>query len=255
MIDVNVAFGPYPFRDLPDGAPHTLVQTLRSAGITQAWTCSLEALLHQNLGAVNARLAQTCREVAPVFCLPCGAINPAAPGWQTDLQRCVTEHGMSVIRLFPSYHGYDFQAPEFAELLQRAQQSGLVVQIVWRVEDERTEHPLIKPTPLTAAALLERVRELPTVKLMLLNSSRDVPATALEPLLQTGRVTCDLANLEGVGGIERWLVRHPTDRLVFGSYAPVFVPAAAVGKLQESELPQPLLAAITRTNAEQLLKG
>ena len=35
MIDVNVAFGPYPFRDLPDGEPHTLVQTLRQAGITQ----------------------------------------------------------------------------------------------------------------------------------------------------------------------------------------------------------------------------
>ena len=61
MIDVNVWLSRWPFRRLPDDEPEALVRRLRRLGVTEAWAGSLDALLHRDLAAVNARLVATCR--------------------------------------------------------------------------------------------------------------------------------------------------------------------------------------------------
>ncbi len=84
---------------------------------------------------------------------------------------------------------------------------------------------------------------------MVLNASRAMSMTAL----QGTNVILDIAMLEGVGGIESLLKDWPLEQVVFGSHAPLFYFESAKLKLQESELTEKQLNAITHENAQRLL--
>jgi len=255
MIDVNVALGRYPFRRLPDDTPERLAARLRKNGVTQAWASSLDGLLHRELGSVNARLAEECRAQGDGLFVPFGVVNPALPDWEDDVRRCAEQYGMPGVRLFPSYHLYDFTLPTVGALFDLARERKLVIQIVWRVEDERTEHPLLRPGKLDTGPLIPLIAARPELRVALLNAQRDIRTEAAGRLIQAGDVSFDFAMLESAGGIEKWLAVHPPERLLLGSYAPVFVMESAVLKLQESEIPAPIRTAITIQNAKRLLSS
>ncbi|MEZ0275150.1 MAG: metal-dependent hydrolase, partial [Roseimicrobium sp.] len=102
----------------------------------------------------------------------------------------------------------------------------------------------LKPLP---AAL----KQVPGARVMVLNANRAMSMTAL----QGCPVWLDFAMLEGVGGVENLLRDWPLDKLVFGSHAPLFYWESAKLKLQESDLSDKQLAAITHENAARCLQG
>ena len=255
MIDVNTALGFYPFRRLPDDTPDRLAERLRKHGVTEAWASSLDGLLHRDFGGLNARLAEECRRHGDGLFRPIGVVHPGQPDWEEEVRRCAEVHGMSGIRLIPAYHQYDFSLPAVARLFDLAVERNLFVQVLWRVEDERTEHPLLQPKKLDAAPLVELVAARPRLRLLLLNAQRDIRTETAGRLIQAGDVSFDIAGLEGAGGIERWIAQHPPERLLFGTYAPVFLAESAVLKLRESEIPGPIQEKIVRGNAERLRSG
>jgi predicted TIM-barrel fold metal-dependent hydrolase len=254
VIDVNVHLSRWPFRRVPDDDPPALVQRLRAAGVTQAWAGTFDALLHRNLSDANARLADECRRHGDGLLLPFGSINPTGPDWREDLRRCVEDHGMRGIRLYPNYHGYKLDDPRFAELLDIATERRLLVQLALKMEDERTQHPLLSVAAVDPAPLADLVAARPNLRLMVLNGLGVLRGESLTKLARAGRVWFDLAMLEGVAGIAKVLTTLPQDRLVFGSHAPYFIHEAAILKLQESELPQPVREAIATENARRSLE-
>jgi predicted TIM-barrel fold metal-dependent hydrolase len=255
VIDVNVHLSRWPFRRLPDDEPAALAARLRAAGVTQAWAGSFDAVLHRNLAAVNARLADDCARYGDGLFAPIGSVNPTSPDWRDDLRRCVEQHGMRGLRLYPNYHGYKLDEPACAELLDATVDRKLFVQLAAKMEDERTQHPLVQVPAVDLAPLTKLAADRPTLRLMVLNGLGVLRGEALTRLAKAGRVWFDLAMLEGVAGIERTLTTLPPDRLVFGSHAPFFIHEAAVLKLQESELPQAVRDAIAHTNAAACWTG
>ncbi|MFO1020901.1 MAG: amidohydrolase family protein [Planctomycetales bacterium] len=254
ITDTNVWLGRYPTRRLPFDDTPTLVARLRENKVTLAWAGSFEMLLHQDMEGVNARLAEECRQHAPNLLLPFGGINPVLPDWEEDVRRCHEVHHMPGIRLTPGLHGYALDNPFVNRLCALASERNLLVQIVVRIDDERTQHPLLKAADVDVKPLIKLLPQYPTLKLMLLNGLHNAGVQAFLSDPSANRVSFDIATLEGVGGIEKTLKRLTPDRLCFGSHFPFFVWESAKLKLQESALPQPILEQITHRNAEALVR-
>jgi hypothetical protein len=209
-------------------------------------------LLHKDLGAVNARLALECRQHGRGLLLPFGSVNPKAPDWEEELRRCVEVYQMVGVRLHPNYHGYKLDDPDFARLLRLAADRRLIVQLTLAMEDERAMHPLLRVEPVNPAPLADLVKKTAGIRLVLLNALRTLRGEPLRKLLAAGEVYVEVATLEGVGSVARFLEQVPMQSVLFGSHAPFFYFESAFLKLQESPLSQQQLNAIRRENAQRL---
>src|SRR5262245_42152191 len=266
IVDTNVHLFDWPFRKLKYAGAKALVAKLCWHRIRQAWAGSYEGLLHKNLDGVNARLAAACRADGAGVLLPVGTVNPALPDWEADLRRCQEQYRMPVIRLYPSYHNYTLQRPEVARLLHLAQERGLMVQVVVRMEDPRVQLPVTRTPAADVTGLPELLAALPNLKVQLLNAFN-----ATEPLrgqvgrrlIEQTRVTIDFSHVEGQGGLGKLIAGDreggrpplPVERIFFGSHAPYFPCESAVSKLFESPLSRPDLEKVMHGNAERFLKG
>ena len=253
MVDVNVDLGRWPLRRLPCDDPELLVSKLRSRGVVEAWAGSFDGLLHKDLGAVNAGLADDCRRHGGGLLLPFGSINPRLPDWEKDLQRAAEVHRFRGIRLHPSYHGYRLDDPSLARVLELAAERSLIVQIALVMEDERMMHPLLRVEPVDPAPLAGLLRRIPGLRVVLINALRTLRGEALRSLLSLGNVWVEISMLEGAGGLASLLGQVSAQRVLIGSHAPFFYFEAAELKLQESPLTPEERRAICRGNAERLL--
>ena len=254
IIDVNVTLGRWPTRRMPCDEPDKLAATLQAHGVTQAWAGSYDGMFHDALTDVNNQLAKTCFAHSTPRLLPFGSINPLAPGWREELDRCATDHRMPGIRLHPNYHGYKLDNPIVADLFKAATDHKLVIQLAVLMEDARMMHPLMRVPTVDLGPLQALVPQVAGLKLVLLNALTTAPrADKLTRLLEAGEVYVDIATLEGTGGIEELLKNFPADRLLFGSHSPSFYFESAALKLQESALPAAHLQAISNENARHLL--
>jgi hypothetical protein len=253
LVDVNVNLGRWPLRRLPCDEPGRLAAKLRSRGVTRAWAGSFEGLLHKDLGAVNARLADDCQRHGRGLLLPFGSINPKLAGWENDFQRCVEVHQMRGVRLHPNYHGYRLDEPAFARLLKLAAEHRLVVQLALLMEDERMMHPLLRVAPVDPAPLVALAGQIAGLRLMLINALGALRGESLRKLIAARDICVEISMLEGVGGIGGLLEQVPAERILFGSYAPLFYFEAAELKLRESVLTPEQSRAICRGNANRLL--
>ncbi|MSU61535.1 MAG: twin-arginine translocation signal domain-containing protein [Pedosphaera sp.] len=253
LIDVNVNLSRWPTRRLPLDDPEKLVARLRSRGVTQAWAGSFDGLLHKDLTAVNARLAEECRRHGRGMLLPFGSINPTQPDWDEELSRCAEVHRMRGIRLHPNYHGYKLDDPAFARLLKLATERKQIVQLALVMEDERMMHPLLRVEPVDTALLVSVLKQTPGLRLVLVNSLHTLRGDALRTLIAAGDVSVEISMLEGVGGVASLLEQVPASRVIFGSHAPLFYFESAELKLKESPLTIEQMRAIRSGNAKRLL--
>jgi hypothetical protein len=252
LIDTNITLGRWAFRRLPLDETPALVAKLRQHGVTQAWAGSFDTLLPRDVAAANARLAEECRRHGRDLLLPFGSVNLTLPDWEEDFRRCIGQHAMRGLRLFPNYHGYELADPAFAKLLALAGEKQLVVQIAADLEDERTQNRLAQVPHVDANPLLALVRNSPGVRVELLNWQRALKPDLVKQLAAAG-VCFDIATVEGVGGVANLIEQISANRVVFGSHAPFFYFESAWLKMKESALSAEPARAVCELNARRLL--
>ncbi len=253
LIDVNVHVSRWPFRRLPHDRPQRLVERLRANRVRQAWACSFDAVLHSDLGAVNRRLVATCQQFDGGLLRPIGAVNLALPNWESDVDFCAAEPDILGVRLYPGIHPYSLVDGKFAELCARCAAAGLILQIVVRLEDPRTEHPRFASTTIEMDSVAEIIQQHAALKVILLNPGRDLSPAVAGRLAAVPNLFFDLGMMEQTGGVELYLKQVSVDRLLFGSHFPYHYHEAAVLKLCENPLGQYATEAIAYRNAEKLL--
>jgi predicted TIM-barrel fold metal-dependent hydrolase len=256
MIDTNVDLFQWPFRRIAGDDPASLVALLRKKGVTQAWTCSYEALLMRDVAGVNIRLADACGKHGPNFLVPFGTVNPKEPDWQDDVRRCAEVHKMPGIRLHPNYHGYALDDPVAAELLTLAASHKLVVQIALMMEDTRVQFPLMQVPTVNPAPLVDLMKGMPDLHLELLNAgySGGGETGHMKELGQLENVYFDIAHQEGVGGVARLIKQTSASRVLFGSNFPFFYFESSLLKVREAGLTKEETHAVMDGNAQTFLK-
>ena len=261
IIDSNVHLFDWPFRKLKYARTQTLVAKLRKHRITQAWAGSFEAVLNKQLDLANRRLAEECQSRGGGLLVPIGSVNPAWPDWEEDLRRCHEQYRMRGVRLYPTYHGYTLDHPEFVALLAAAAKRSLLVQIVLRMEDERVHHVATSVPTASAGPLPDVLKKVPEANVQLLNSAGPLLGNSLPALIRETPVTFDIAAVEGNGGVGRLIDGQnssyrgaiPVERLLFGSHAPFFPCETALLKLFESPLSREQLEKLMQANARRVL--
>jgi len=253
MIDVNVSLSRWPFRRLAGDEPAALVAKLHQQNVSQAWAGTFDGIFHKDLASANARLAQDCRTYGRGMLLPFGSINPKFPDWQEDLRRCQEDHKMPGIRLHPNYHGYKLDDPAFRELLKLAAARKLIVQLALCMEDERTQHPLMRVPPVDLSPLADRVAAEPQLRLVILNCYPQLGLEALQKPASAGQVYFDLSMVERAGAVTRLANQVSFPRVVFGSNYPLYYFESALLKVRESELTDAQTKALSEENARRLL--
>jgi predicted TIM-barrel fold metal-dependent hydrolase len=252
IIDTNVDLSRWPFRRVPYDETPQLVAKLRREGVVQAWAGSFDGLLHKDIAGVNSRLAAECKESRSLL-VPFGSINPTLPDWQEDLRRCADEFKMPGIRLHPNYHGYKLDDPLFSTVLKSATDRGLIVQLAVLMEDRRMQHKLLPISPVELAPLPDVIKQIPGLRLQLLNAMQMLKGPLLLSIIGAGQVYTEIATVEGIGGVENLLREIPDDRLLFGSHSPLLIFESARLKLKESDLKSDQLDGILEGNAKRLL--
>ena len=261
IIDTNVNLFDWPFRALKYRDTKALVAKLKKHRIIEAWAGSFEALLSKDMNGVNTRLAAQCREHGPGFLVPFGSVNLAWPDWEEDVRRCYEVHKMPGLRLYPGYQTFDLDHPAMERLVKMTSERGLILQVVFGMEDPRVYHPIINVGPVTLAPLLKAVATTPNAKLQLLHHDGASRGGGLSQFMAPANTFMDISRLEGNGALGRMLgtitglplARVPVDRIVFGSHAPYFPVETALLKLMESPLDAQQLQAIMQGNARRLL--
>lgn len=253
FVDVNVSLGRWPFRRLPLDETAVLVTHLKEAGVRQAWAGTFEGVMHKDVAAANARLAEECRKHGHGLLLPFCVVNPMVPDWEEELRRCVEAHEMRGVRLYPNYHGYKLSDAVFGRVARMATESQLVIQIAVSMEDERMQHRLARVTDVDVTPLPVVLEEVPGAKVMLLNWFRGIKEDLLAKLAD--KIWFDIATVEGVAGVEMLLKKVPAKRVVFGSHAPFYYFEAAMLKMKESVLRRAEYVRIAHQNAQDLLRS
>src|SRR5262245_33737768 len=261
IIDTNVNLFEWPFRSLKYRNTKTLVAKLKKHRIIEAWAGSFEALLSKDMNGVNTRLAAECREHGPGFLIPFGSVNLAWPDWEEDVRRCHEVYKMPGLRIYPGYQPFDLDHPGMESLVKMTSERGLILQVVFGMEDPRVYHPIINVGPVTFAPLLKAVQSAPNAKVQLLHFPGSTKGDDLSQFMAKTNTFLDISRLEGNGAVGRMIgtiqglpsARVPVERIVFGSHAPYFPVETAILKLIESPLDGQQLQAIMHGNASRLL--
>jgi predicted TIM-barrel fold metal-dependent hydrolase len=261
IVDTNVNLFRWPFRKLKYAEPAALAAKLRKHRVIEAWAGSFEALFDKDLNGVNERLAAACRDHGAGLLRPFGSVNLAWPDWEEDLRRCHETWRMPGVRIFPGYQPFDLAHPDLPRLLALVAERGLLLQIVFGMEDPRVHHPALALVPVVAAPLVAALKAAPRAKVQLVHFSGNARGDDLNGLMRDTSATIDLSRWESNGMVGRMIgarpetatPRVPLDRVMFGSHAPFFPLETALLKLVESPLTGAQLHAIMQGNARRLL--
>jgi hypothetical protein len=255
IVDTHVYLSRWPGRRMIGDEPNELVSRLRKWGVTQAWTGSFDALLHRDTGAVNERLAADCAQHGQNLLIPFGAVNPILPDWAEDLRRCHEQFRMPGIRVHPNYHAYTLEEPAFSRLLHMATERNLIVQIVAWMEDERIQIPALQAQPVDLLPLIPILEKLPKAHVTVLNGFVSLRSVQLpwDRLRRLDNVVFDISMLEQLMGVKVLVEAVGVERVVFGSYSPMFYFESSSLKLRESNLSEEQTAAILHSNAGRWL--
>ena len=139
------------------------------------------------------------------------------------------------------------------ELLEEARRASLVVMVQVRIDDPRRHHPLAMVPDVTARDVVEAVERHPSVKLVMGGASAAVLRDLAAQIRELPGLYADTSQVDGMDWVKMLLDAGIGGKLLYGSHAPVFMPAAAVARIV-NDLQDDVAVGILEYNASGLLR-
>lgn len=249
LIDANCSLGRWPFQVHRDVSPAALARELGAAGVGRAYVWAMQNVLAPDPDEFNRRLVRRTKG-APSL-VPVMVHNPSLTHWPERLARYAAEGLGRTARIVPSYHGYRLTDPCAADFAGAfAQSGGKALFLQMRVDDERSQYPLMRvdgPPAEEVVAFANRVRPLPVV------CCCAYWREAERMLQEADNLYADISFFERMNTLRAMLGVLPAERMLFGTHAPMLYTLCNVMKIRHAEIPEEALRAIGSGNAEHML--
>lgn len=250
IIDVNAWTGPWPaLLNVPYDVA-SVRSSLRAYGVERIFMAPLAAAWSANPHLCNRTVYEAAEEYGDISPVP--VIDPTLPTWPAALANATGHRAVRMIKLLPGYGGYGLDAAD--ELFEEAARASLAVMVQVRIDDPRRHHPLSQVPDVPARDVAEAAKRHPELKLVLGGASA---ATLRELAAQVRDLPClyaDTSQVDGVDSVKMLVDAGIGCKLLFGSHAPVFMPAAAVARVL-NDLPDDTAVRIMKDNAAGLLRA
>ncbi|APZ33357.1 hypothetical protein BOH66_02985 [Microbacterium aurum] len=247
-VDTACFLGQWPYRLHAAADADDLRGHAARHGLTGVWVSHLAALFGFDTRTGNEVCWGACAGDAVLH--PFAVLDPRDGAWREELA-WAADTGFAGIRVAPGFHGC--RAVDAGALIDACAAAGLPLQLIVRLDDARSRHPMSSSRELELRDIADLIRSAPPHPLVISGLNRaeygevarhladDVPAW----------VRFDLWHVNGPLGVAKLLGEDP-GRWVFGSGFPVQEPVPTALQLAASGLDDAALAAITRGNAEQM---
>ena len=208
----------------------------------------LAAAWSANPHLCNTVVYEAADEYADISPVP--VIDPTLPTWPEELAKAAGHHAVRMIKLLPGYGRYDLDAAD--ELFAEAGRVSLVVMVQIRMDDPRRHHPLAMVPDVPAEDVLEAAKRHPDLKLVIGGASAATLKDLAAQVCDLPGLYADTSQVDGVDSLNMLLDTGIGGKLLFGSHAPVFMPAAAIARVL-IELPDDAAVGIMEDSAAELL--
>lgn len=150
------------------------------------------------------------------------SINPMLPNTGYDIKRADASFEYDAFRIYPTIHGYDFDAPQFTEFIHMAAEKGKPVLIHCTFGDFRLDY-LLRQIPFETESLglfLKSGHEVPVVLCNMQLGEMDKMADILK---KDKNVYIDMSEIRhSMFALDDLRGMGLADKTVFGSFYPVF---------------------------------
>jgi hypothetical protein len=256
-VDINAWSGTWPFGSGETVALADVSADLQRVGVREAWVSPLDAVLAAHPTRANSGLIAEVVAVAlpsddfTVRIVP--IIDPSLADGTTQLAVATELAGdrLCAIRIVPNYHGYALDHPAADALAQTLVDRNLPLIVQVRMFDERAHHPRMVMPPVPMHEIAAFGRRHPDLRIIAsgiffgeLGVIADVPNVAVElSSIETGETVPDV--LAGLS----------PERVLLGTHVPLYVPDAAIAKLDGEGISRETLSAIGAGNARSLSRA
>ena len=249
IIDVNAWTGPWPALVNVPYDVASVRSSLRDYGVERVFMAPLAAAWSANPHLCNLFVYDAADAFEDISSVP--VIDPTLPTWPEELAKATGHHAVRMIKLLPGYGGYDLTAAD--ELFVEAGGAGLAVSVQVRIDDPRRHHPLAMVPDVPERDVVETAKRHPDLKLVMGGASAAALREFAAQIRDLPGLYADTSQVDGVDSVKMLVDAGLGGKLLFGSHAPVFMPAAAVARVL-NDLPDDAAVGILEDNAAGLLR-
>jgi len=248
IIDLNAFIGAWPSHPVMGGL-EAVRDSLRAYGVERIFVSPLEAAWCRNPHLFNRELYQAVEVFDDVWPMP--VLDPTVATWREELDQAVQQSKVRLVRLLPAYSPYKLS--EAGVLLEALAFAPLGVLVQTRLEDPRRQHPLAQVPDVPATEVADVAERYPELTVIIGGPRAREILTLKDRLLGLPNLYADVSQAEGIELMRVMAEEGLTEKLVFGSHAPLFIPHAALSRVV-MDLDDETAAAILGGNAARILR-
>ncbi len=227
IIDVNAWTGPWPaLVNVPCDAA-SVRTSLHKYGVECIFMAPLAAAWSANPHLCNAAVYAAASEFEDISPVP--VIDPTLPTWREEMEKAAGHRAVRMIRLLPGYGGYELVVAD--ELFEEAARANLVAMVQIRIDDPRRHHPMAMVPDVPVGDVVEAAKRHPNLKLVIGGASAAALREFAAQVRDLPGLYADTSQVDGVDGLKMLVDAGIGGKVLFGSHAPVFMPAAAVARV------------------------